>query len=181
MLAKIPVLFILSLIISSSICQKCETSGSSPKIDGCFTILLPNEYCCFHSENETCVSVEKGKLKDASSKNIICQFSEENFGKYEFDQYHPKQDFDDDLGFQACGKYNPKNRNDCTDYSEISNSCCYFKNSKGQKACFHIGKKYIGDFKEKSTNINGFSVTYECKSFNLLFNLYSILLIILLL
>ena len=178
MLAKIYVLFILSLIISFSICTECESSSS--EYHACFDNLLPNEYCCFHSVNGSCISVEKGKLKDASSKNIICQISEDNFGKYEFEQYHPKQDFDD-LGFQACGKFNPKKRNDCTDYSEISNSCCYFKNSKGQKACFHIGRKYIGDFKEKSTNINGFSVTYEFKSFNLLFNLYSILLIILLL
>ena len=134
MLVKIPVLFILSLIISFSICTECATSegeNGSPKNDGCFDILLPNEYCCFNSEDGKCKPVEKGKLKDESSKNIICQISEENFGKYEFDQYHPKQDFDGELGFQTCGKYNPKKRNDCTDYSEISNSCCYFKNSKG--------------------------------------------------
>ena len=71
-------------------------------------------------------------------------------------------------------------KKDCTDYSEISNSCCFFKTENGKRACFQIGRKYIGDSKEISTNINGVSVTYECKSINLFFNLYSILLIILL-
>ena len=89
MLAKIPVIFILSLIISYSICDECITSGegesASPKNNGCFDKLLPNKYCCFHSVNGSCISVGKGKLKDASSKNIICQISEDNFGKYEFD------------------------------------------------------------------------------------------------
>ncbi len=86
MLAKIPVLFILSLIIAFSICLDCITPSNedSPKYDSCFDILLPNKYCCFYAENGTCISIEKGKLKSSSSNNIICQFSEENFGKYEF-------------------------------------------------------------------------------------------------
>ena len=183
MFAKIPVLLILSLIISFSICPECITSTNddSPKYDSCFAILLPNKYCCFHSGNGSCIAIETGKLKSSSSNGIICQISEEIFGKYEFEQYHPKHNFDSKIGLVECGKYNPSKKEDCTDYSELANSCCYFKNTNGDKACFHIGRKYLGDFKEKSTNINGISVTYECKSFNIVLSLCSILLIILLL
>ena len=174
-----PSLLILLLILPFSICDDCPSSSDDSAIESCISNLLPNKYCCYDLSTNKCFPIEKGKLKAQSSSNIICQFSDENLGKYEFEQYHPKQDFD--IGFETCGKYQPSKKEDCTDYSEISNSCCYFKHPNGKKACFHIGRKYIGDFKEKTTEINGVSVTYECKSFNILFNLYSVLLIILLL
>ena len=98
MLTKMPILFILSLIIIFSICQECPTSDSSINYDNCFSFLLPNKYCCFFAKNGTCISIEKGKLKSSSSNNVICQFSEENFGKYEFEKYRPKLDFDSNIG-----------------------------------------------------------------------------------
>ena len=83
------------------------------------------------------------------------------------------------LGFETCGKNSPKKKEDCTDYSELSNSCCLF--SKGDiKACLHIGRKYIGDFKKTTFKIEGEDLDVECKSYNIIFNSYSILLIALL-
>ena len=170
-------LFILLLIITFPLCQEkdCSTGPINSRND-CFAISVPNGYCCFNPTAEKCEIVEMGKL----TNNLDCGITEENYGKYEFGQYHPEQEIKD-LDFVTCGKTNPSKKKDCTDYSEISNSCCLF--TKGSdKACFHIGRKYIGNsnkntFKIKVEEGEEEEVTVECKSFNIILNLYSILLI----
>ena len=175
MLANIPLLFILSLIITFSLCQDdveaCNTTNATSRND-CFSRSVPNGYCCFVSSNELCHYISKEKLQN--NINYDCGITEERYGKYEFNQYHPPQPSAfKDLGFETCGKSNPEKKKDCTDYSEISNSCCLF--SKGNdKACLHIGRKFIGNSKE-TINLND-GVSVDCKAFNIIFNLYSILL-----
>ena len=140
----------------------------------CFAISVPNGYCCFKPSNG-CKFVKKGEINKNSEYD--CGITEENYGKYEFDQYHPKQDLEN-LGFETCGKTSPKKKTDCTDYSELSNSCCLFTKD-GTKSCLLIGRKYIGDYKKTTFPFNGGQIEVECKSFTILFNLYSILLILL--
>ena len=178
MLTNIPFLFILILIITFSLSQEEEAACNDKKASSrndCFAISVPNGYCCYKQAEENCTFITKDELKKKS--DLDCGITDEYYGKYEFGQYHPKQD-SDNLGFETCGKYNPSKKGDCTDYSEISNSCCLFTIG-GKKTCLHIGRKYVGDFKKKSFTINSTQVEYECKSFNLILNLYSILLIIL--
>ena len=191
MLTNIPLLFILILIITFSLSQEDETACTKQKPtsrNDCFAISVPNGYCCYNkteiekgTETEAktevnCQFIAKDKLKE--NNDIDCGITDEYYGKYEFGQYHPEQELDN-LGFETCGKYKPSKKEDCTDYSEISNSCCLFS-LDGKKSCLHIGRKYVGDFKKKSFTIdNNKQVEYECKSFNLILNLYSILLIIL--
>ena len=174
-------LFILLLIITFPLCQEedCNTSSPNPNSrNDCFAISVSNGYCCFKSTSEKCQFVKRGSL--ASNKDLDCGITEENYGKYEFGQYHPDQKELDGLDFETCGKTNPSKKKDCTDYSEISNSCCLF--TKGSdKACFHIGRKYISNSNKNTFKIgdnNEEEVTVECKSFNIILNLYSILLII---
>ena len=181
MLTNIPLLFILSIIIKFSLCQgddACNKDTATSRNE-CFSRSVPNKYCCFVSSGEKCQSISREELK--SKPDLDCGITEENYGKYEFGQYHPEQPNElKNLGFETCGKNSPKKKEDCTDYSELSNSCCLF--SKGEtKACLHIGRKYIGDFKETTFNIEGVGdLNVECKSYNIIFNLYSILLIALL-
>ncbi len=179
---NIPLLFFLSLIIEFSFTQEegnCIASNAVETRNDCFAISVANGYCCFNSANKTCLTIQKSELN--SSKEYDCGITDENYGKYEFGQYHPDQKLKG-LDFETCGKNDPKNKKDCTDYSELSNSCCLFtsKENNDQKSCFHIGRKYIGDFKKIDFEFNGKGYTYECRSFNIIFNLYSILLITLL-
>ena len=174
MLTNIPLLFILILIIKFSLSQEDEaecTSKEPTSRNDCFAISVPNGYCCYKDSGGHCKYTKREDLKN--SKEYDCGITNENYGKYEFGQYHPDQD-SDNLGFETCGEYNPSKKEDCTDYSEISNSCCLFT-IDNKKTCLHIGRKYVGDFKKKTATIDGKQVEYECKSFNLILNLYSIL------
>ena len=183
MLTNIPLLFILLLIIAFSLCENdkdaCNETHATSRND-CFARSVPNRYCCFVSLNNPCQSISREELD--SKLNYDCGITEERYGKYEFGQYHPDQPKKlKDLGFETCGKSEPKKKGDCTDYSEISNSCCLF--SIGEiKACLHIGRKFIGKSKKTTFKIedNGDEINVECKSYNIIFNLYSILLIALL-
>ena len=180
MLKNIPLLFILLIIIAFSLTQEesvCEESPVESRND-CFAKYTPNGYCCFNSAEKKCMPILKTNFKE-SSKEFDCGITEENYGKYEFGQYHPNQKLEG-LDFETCGKNEPKKKQDCTDYSEISNSCCLFTNGD-IKSCFHIGRKYIGDFKKNTFKFDGKDYTVECKSFIIILNLYSILLITLLL
>ena len=172
-------LFIL-LIITFSLCQGSNNcSAENPKSrNDCFANNVAGGYCCFNSTNSLCQIVKRENI--TSNKVFDCGITEENYGKYEFGQYHPQQEALKELDFETCGKTNPSKKKDCTDYSEISNSCCLF--TKGSdKACFHIGRKYISNSNKNTFKItveNGEEeVTVECKSFNIILNLYSILLI----
>ena len=179
MMTNISLLFILSLIITFSFSQENEEEckNASPNSrNNCFAIPVPNGYCCFYLESEVkkCTNITKGNSDAFKDKD--CGITDEYYGKYEFGQYHPKQGLDN-LGFETCGKSDPKKKEDCTDYSEISNSCCLFSNVN-TKGCLHIGRKYIGNNKKTTFSIEGKGeFTVECKSFNVIYNLHLILLI----
>ena len=101
-----------------------------------------------------------------------CGISEDNYGLYEFEEYHPRHGLE--LPFLSCGEKNPKKKMDCLEYSEITNSCCFFKDNSGKSACYYIGRRYSGDLKEKSFNYEGNQITYECNSFYAITNFYFI-------
>ena len=134
----------------------CGNINASSRSD-CFILSNPDSFCCYNSTDQKCISVLKAELKNTT---LDCGITDNNYGKYEFWQYHPKQDFD--LDFQTCGEYNPKKKEDCLKYSEIANSCCFFKNSAGATGCFYIGKRYSGDLEEKTFVLDGVQLTYEC-------------------
>ena len=176
---NIPLLYILILIITFSHSQNEQEncSGDADSRNDCFAKSVSNGYCCFKLKSDLtsgeCQLVEREALK--SSQELDCGITEDNYGKYEFGQYHPKQDLD--LGFETCGKSSPSKKEDCTDFSEISNSCCLFTKD-GTKACLHIGRKYYGNSKESTFTLEGKgSITVECNSVNIIFNMYSFLLI----
>ena len=151
--------------------DECYKEPSSR--NDCFTISNSTYYCCY--KEKKCILIPKNDSK--SIQEADCGISEDNYGKYEFGQYHPSQSqFDLDLGFQTCGKSNPKKKEDCSDYSDLSNSCCFFTYD-GKNACFGIGRKFIKGEENKFTFDNK-EVSYECNSFNIIFRLYLIILYI---
>ena len=174
MSSKIFITFLL-LFFFVIICNKtCEEVEAQNRND-CFSRSNSSYYCCYKSSNSkvSCETVPKSNL--TQNYFLDCGVSEDNYEEYEFGEYHPKQEFKD-IGLQTCGKMNPKKKQDCTDFSEINNSCCYFTNKEGQKACFSIGRR--ADKKRNKGNYED-DISYECWSFNLIFYFCSIFLIFL--
>ena len=151
--------------------DKCDNIKASSRSD-CFVLSEPDSFCCYNSINQTCISVLKAELKKTA---FDCGITDNNYGKYEFGQYHPKQYFN--LDFQTCGEHNPNKKEDCLKYSEIANSCCFFKKG-GKNACLAIGKRYIGKGRYDE---GGEEIEFECNSFNNIVNFFSIIFKLLLL
>ena len=179
MLKEINIIFILFISLSNIILtegneEACSDVNATIRYD-CFKHSTSNQYCCFQQVNSICIPVDKTNLKD--NYNLDCGITEENYGLYEFEEYHPRPGLD--LPFLGCGEKNPEEKEDCLEYSEISNSCCFFKNGE-KKGCYYIGRRYIGDLEEKSFNYNGIDYKYECNSYytNVNFPLVILLLII---
>ena len=163
MLQKLGIAFLL-LLSFKEIITDCPASPASR--NDCFTSSNSTHYCCY--KNSACEPIPKNQL----SNDADCGITNDNYGKYEFGQYHPKQALVLE-GFQGCGVYEPKKKDDCIEYSELSNSCCFFQKN-GKNACFSIGKKFDG----KSSKFNFDGYTVECNSFNLILSIYSLLLLI---
>ena len=171
MLSKFYIILIILLfkIILLEVCLEEPKSRNE-----CFSVSHAGSYCCYNGEK--CISIKKEELGD--DPKLDCGITEENYGEYEFDEYHPKQDIGVEMGLQTCGKQKPENVEDCTEYSELSNSCCFFKNGDKQ-GCFLIGKKYDKDHVKADFTFGESSLSYDCKSSNIIFNMYSILLLLL--
>ena len=186
MTSKIFISFLLLLLFQKIFNQqdliKCENNTNIESRNDCFALSDAENYCCYSwSETPHCHSVKKDEIKN--NYQYDCGISEENYGKYEFSEYHPNQNFD--LGFQHCGKPEPKKAKDCTDFSEINNSCCFFQKGS-QTACLAIGRKHDsknlnGNFEFEDENKVKQNIKFDCLSYNLIINLSAIFLIFLIL
>ena len=161
------ILYIIVLYFNIIHNQNCENIVAESRSD-CFTVSSPNKYCCFISIGKNCTSVPKEEL---NQNYFDCGVTGDNYGKYDFQQYH--QQNVNDQGFQICGRKTPSNAEDCLEYSDIGNNCCYFDYKNGTKACFYIGREVDKDNKEKSFP----NLYFNCFSLNLMLNLYWIILI----
>ena len=172
MTSKLFILFLILSFIGISINYNCTNNSVETRND-CFIYSESNFYCCFNSSQNTCSLINKNEIN--SHPELDCGISEDNYGKYEFGEYHPYQPFN--LGFQTCGKPKPENVKDCAEYSEISNSCCFF-DMDNQKACLSIGRKVDTEKIKKKISyklLNGTEVKYECYSSNIIIRLFLIL------
>ena len=163
----------LFLLILKMNAQTCGSENITSRSE-CFANSTSEQYCCYFKEMKMCKLVNKTELNQ--NKSLDCGISDQNYGKYDFSQYHPEQeDLGVDLGLQTCGKNNPKKARDCTNYSQLQNSCCQFKVG-GKSGCFFIGKKYLDKYEEKSFDFNSsLSIKYECHSINLMPKLFLLL------
>ena len=160
-------------VINQELCSEQQTIKNRNE---CFKNSTSDSYCCFNSNSNNCVLVKKNELNNKNSQ-YDCSISEENYGKYEFREYHPNQTFD--LGFQTCGETGPKKKEDCIKYSEITNSCCFFQKvgSSDETACLAIGRKFNETLFKGKYSYENEEYEYNCKSSNLILSLYSFLLV----
>ena len=177
-MSKIITLIIISLIFLIKIIktQGCSSIQSSIRYD-CFKYSDSENYCCFKGVGENCTLIKKD-TNQTNNGSLDCGISDQNYGLYEFEEYHPRPSLN--LPFQGCGEKSPNKKQDCLEYSEISNSCCFFKDAKGSKGCYSIGRRYICDLKEKKFEYNNDTITYECNSFYIVFKFYFIFFLIIL-
>ena len=152
-------IFLFNIIQSQDECTSI-TDSSTIKYD-CFKHSTAKEYCCYNNASYPCLLINKTDIE--KHPELDCGISDDNYGLYEFEEYHPKCSLE--LPFLSCGEKNPKEKGDCLEYSELTNSCCFFKNSAGATGCFYIGKRYSGDLEEKTFVLNGVQLTYECKGY----------------
>ena len=152
-------IFLFNIIQSQDECTSI-TDSSTIKYD-CFKHSTAKEYCCYNNASYPCLLINKTDIE--KHPELDCGISDDNYGLYEFEEYHPKSSLE--LPFLSCGEKNPKEKGDCLEYSELTNSCCFFKNSAGSTGCFYIGKRYSGDLEEKTFVLDGVQLTYECKGY----------------
>ena len=155
------IIFAFLFFVPFVICDDQECVKTSPKNRyDCFKKSSSNKLCCYKS-GENCKVIEK--LSDnPDNYDYDCGIVNNNVGEYEFSIYHPISSNENKIGFQTCGAKKPKKKKDCTDYSQLTNSCCYFE-GKEKKGCYSIGKKYSGPNEEIKIKINDdLTVTYEC-------------------
>ena len=152
-------IFLFNIIQSQDECTSI-TDSSTIKYD-CFKHSTAKEYCCYNNASYPCLLINKTDIE--KHPELDCGISDDNYGLYEFEEYHPKSSLE--LPFLSCGEKNPKEKGDCLEYSELTNSCCFFKNSAGATGCFYIGRRYSGDLEEKTFVLNGVQLTYECKGY----------------
>ena len=152
-------IFLFNIIQSQDECTSI-TDSSTIKYD-CFKHSTAKEYCCYNNASYPCLLINKTDIE--KHPELDCGISDDNYGLYEFEEYHPKSSLK--LPFLSCGEKNPKEKGDCLEYSELTNSCCFFKNSAGATGCFYIGKRYSGDLEEKTFVLDGVQLTYECKGY----------------
>ena len=177
---RIFIAFILLLtFIEIIINGDCPTNPNSVENrNECFTNSTADKYCCYNYSDKSCTLVPRDKLD--TNHDVDCGISEENYGKYDFGQYYPNQLFD--IGFKECGKRAPRKENDCLDYSEVGNSCCYFiRKDTTESACFSVGKSFEGKIKEGTYRFDNIDYDYVCSSFYLILNFSSIIIMFFLL
>ena len=91
--------------------------------------------------------------------NIDCGITNENYLSYNQTKHlrpvdkHLGENID--LGLYTCGVEEPEDRDDCTDYSDLTNSCCIFSteeqfSDKNKNGCYSIEQKYSGSYKVQS-------------------------------
>ena len=161
-------LVILALCISNSK-EHCEEKTKATTRYDCFVYSNSTNRCCFEKADSSCKSVAQSEL---ATTEYDCGANEAIFENYEFTSYKPTQPAID-LLFQGCGQTKPSKKSHCTDYSQLSNSCCYFKWGDN-KGCYSIGKKYSGEHKKIKFTYEDTEYTYECKGN---YNSYSFMLL----
>ena len=161
-------------IISTQDDNICSSITPEIRYD-CFKYSTSQQFCCFEKMGSPCQLIDKTNI--TNNTDLDCGVTEENYGLYEFEEYHPRPELG--LPFQGCGEKNPDKKEDCLAYSDISNSCCFFKNS-GKKGCYYIGRRYTGNLDEKSFIYKGNKYTYECKSYYVFVNFSFVLFLLIL-
>ena len=122
------IIFVFLFFVPFVICDDCEDNTTPSNRYDCLKLSSSNKLCCY--DGNSCKSIND--LKD-NTNNYDCGIVKGSVGEYEFSIYHPIPSDDIGIGFQTCGAKKPKKKKDCTNYSQLTNSCCYFENKDDNK------------------------------------------------
>lgn len=162
---KILYLFILQILYINS--QDCESQTNINTRYDCLSLSDSNNFCCYNGTTCTLVNIKdfltNKETPGVDYNTIDCGVINKDYKSYEFKDYHPRSSKKINLDLESCGVYEPSKRKHCSDYSELTNSCCLFT-EKGttNKACYYIGQRYTGKLEKKNYNYNGKEIEYEC-------------------
>lgn len=178
------VIFVSILFISFSSVRSDCSQGTESRF-ACFAQSTGTTTCCFKNVDiKECTEKKSGNAMTDYDCGALDKDGE-TYKEYEFTQYKPQQK-DIALSLEPCGETNPGNKDDCTDYSTIMNSCCKFTNEESNESgCFYIGKKFSGSsgkhtFEEENEEGKPIKYTYQCSSSLLSFAKISIALFLVL-
>ena len=167
------VIFVSILFVSFSLVRS-ECGGKSLSRFACFAQSTGTTTCCFipsetsknagsSGSSGSCMIKEQAKLLSDYDCGAL-EGDGETYKEYEFTQYKPQQK-ELELSLEPCGETNPDNKDDCTDYSTIMNSCCKFNiEGSNDSGCYYIGKKFSGSSGKHTFEEKGIKYTYQCSS-----------------
>ena len=161
------VIFVSILFVSFSLVRS-ECVGESLSRFACFAQSTGTTTCCFkpsetNGNKGSCEIKEKAILLSDYDCGAL-EGDGETYKEYEFTQYKPQQK-ELELSLEPCGETNPDNKDDCTDYSTIMNSCCKFNiENSNDSGCYYIGKKFSGSSGKHTFEEKGIEYTYQCSS-----------------
>lgn len=128
-----------------------------------------NSLCCYlvsqASSGKRCAWIKNSEFKNTTlvlndiTYSVDCGSgagSNALTGFYNFKPYEQPQT-PLNLPMVPCGVIRPNTLRDCSDFSEMTNSCCFYSSSVGT-GCYYIGRKYVG---RNSFN----NMTVECSSY----------------
>ena len=151
--SKLAFLFYLPYIIS-------EYCGLNPPRDetDCFNYQSNTTDCCYiyNQTNSLCLEIQ--------NPNGIFPGSIFTYNNQQYQINCNLRTFHGQIG-TSCGKQNPKNLTDCSNFSTSSNHCCYY-NTSSKSYCFWIGQEFSKEIFSFNKTSN-YNVVCKCKSLKL--------------
>jgi hypothetical protein len=173
--------FLISIIIIKSVITQSQSADQCGSIipnvnNDCLIASDSNYYCCYRTDDnqksKSCTPILRSSYTpsqyfiDGNGYNLDCGANaNNNSGNTKFTNKNNLA-----LPMYTCGKTNPIIVSDCSDFSMVGNSCCYFKNGL-RTGCYWLGQSFSG-----SANLTTYDIT--CSSGLIGMNMMLIFLVI---
>lgn len=154
-------LFYLPLFI----CQLCGMNPPRDQTD-CFNYQSNATDCCYlyNQTDSLCLEIQ--------NPNVLSPGSNYTYNNQQYQVNCNLKTFFGQIG-TSCGKQNPQNLTDCSNFSTSSNYCCYY-NTATTSYCFWIGQEFTsGIFSFNATS----NYNVICKSERLKLYTYQVLIL----
>jgi hypothetical protein len=147
-------------LCNSQLVDSCSLLQPTTATD-CHTLTNSNFFCCFSANDvqssKSCVSLEQSKYKSSSitfhqgvGQNLDCGIG--ILGQNTGDTFNHTlttavtNNNTLQLNMDVCGTRNPKEKKQCSDYSMLGNSCCFYTTNTGVgTGCYYLGQRYVGN------------------------------------
>jgi hypothetical protein len=157
---KFSKIIILTILASIAVIksQNACTSIKPNQPSDCLIQTDTNNYCCYRTDDlqtsKSCVYISKSAYTPSQyflngvGYNQDCGVSAQgrpvNTGVTFYNTTLPANATSLVLPYQTCGISNPVYSADCTNYSVLGNSCCYFQKGLAT-GCYWLGQRFVGN------------------------------------